>query len=623
MAKQPLVIVENHGGKAADDKQGVRNSFAYSRHIDFRKKPTSMTILPETVKETSTTVTELITDMIQLPSGKMVAIGDSGGVYVRTTAGSWSKDGTTLTDTAAGMVYNLQHDTIYIPGQTAVHTITNADGRFSGGTFTVNDSSFTAQVDQSATTSTSTYTTTNAINEGATHKLSITPTIEPLYSVKLWVTAKGSDDITVTMHDEANNVLGAVTKTAASLTNGALNEFVFTNVRMSTKPTAATYHFHVTHATSSSTTIGTGTASDLSDARFESLSNRLVQPNNGLHPAYEFLQYILILNERYLAVWEPISQTNPTELEFLQHRLTFPSGYEGTSGAIWTEYFAIGAEKRSTSATNEFQQGKIFFWDGISTTYNFVLDIPEGAPYGLYSHKGVLYYMAGGAWYAWSGGQPVKLFQMPNTDFEFTDSETYMLNLPHTMAVRNNILLAGFPSETNSTNIEHGVYSFGSRDKNYNESFGYSYTISSGTITNGTLRIGIVKSFGDKLFISWRDSSTYGVDIVDTNSDPFGTATYESLIIDNGRPNKDKQATVYKIGFKSLPTGATVTPKYKIDRANSWTSGTTVTSGTEAKLNINKRYKEIQVGFDLVATDTTPEITSQELIWDTLAKESD
>lgn len=623
--KRPLVITENHGGLSADSKQGTEKSFAYSKHIDFRKRPTAMSILPKATKETSTTVTGLITEMIQLPSGKMVAIDSSGGIYTRSTAGSWAKFANSFTDTAAGMVYDLQTDTIFVPGLNAVHSITNADGRFSGGTFTRNNAALTFITDQSSSAGhASTYTTTGSITETATHMLLVTPTIEPMYSIGIWVTTKGTGDLTVTMHDAANNVLGTSTIANASLTNGAYNYFVFTTpVRNTVKPTATEYHFHITHPSGTASTIGTATVSDFALADYVTKANRLINPINDLHPAMQFLQYMLIGNERYVAAWEIIATTEPTTTEFNQHRLVFPSGYEVTSMATWTEYAAFACEKKSSVATNEFQEGKIFFWDGTSQTYNFIVDVPEGSPYGLYTHKNTLHWFAGGSLWAWSGGNPVKVFQMPYTDTEYTDASYYMINYPNTMSVRNGILMAGFPSETNSTTTQHGIYSYGARNRNYNESIGYSYTISTGNNTNGTLRIGMVKSFGAKMFVSWRDDTTYGVDIIDANSDPFGTATWESLIFDAGRPDSHKQAVSHTITFETLPTGATVTPKYKIDRG-SWVTGTAAVAGdTSVMLNINKRFNEIQLGLDLVATTATPVITSNVLIYEDLQSEKD
>jgi hypothetical protein len=631
--KIPLITNRFEGGWAPDIKFGGPASFWYSRHFDFRKAASQLSILPKTAKETSTTVVDLITDMIQLPSGKIVAIDASGGVYTRATDGTWAKNGTTLSSTAHGMVYNLQQDTIWIPGSTSVHSITNADGRF-GGSFTVNASAITNQVDKSATSSANTYTTTGAISELAADKLSISPTIEPCYSVKLWVTTKGTGDLTITMHDAANNTLATKLVANASLTNGALNEFVFSApVRMLVAPNAATYHFHVTHSGGTASTIGSATAADFSTARYEEWAARLVNPTNGFHPATDFLQYICIGNGRYVAVWEPISQSAPSTSEFNQHRLTFPTGYEVTSMSVWNEYLAIAVEKRSSSATNEFQDGKIFFWDGISTTYSFFIDIPEGAPYSVFSFKNTVHWFSGGAWWAWNHNNPIKLFQMPNTDSEFTSVNTYMVNYPHSMTVRNGILLGAFPSETSSTAIEHAVYSFGQRDRRFPDSFGYSYSISTGTRTNGTLRLGAIKNFGDKLFIAWRDGSTYGVDKVDPSSAPFATATWESLLSDvkvmgggrqGARPDMDKQSTYLRITFKTLPTGATVTPKYKINREASWNTGTAAVAGdTSVTFPIGKRYKESQVGIDVTATNTTPEITSIVHVIDPLSSEGD
>jgi hypothetical protein len=635
VSKYPIVFSNFEGGWSGDIKQGAPGTFWFSRGIDFRKSPSELTVLPGLAKESGSVVTGLVTDMIQLPSGLMVAIDSSGGVYKRTTGGVWSKDATTLTNTAYGMVYNQQQDRIYIPGTSRVHSISNADGRF-GGTFTVNEGTFTNQQDQASTAGhAQSYTTTGAVSEAAVDLKSFTPTIEPLYSVKVWVTTKGTGSLTVTVHDAANNTLGTATLTNGSITNGAYNEFVFSApLRMLAKPNPATYHFHATHPTGTAHIIGTSTASDLSTADYNTQSNRLVSPNNGFHPVIEFLQYVCILNERYLAVWEPISMSAPSATEFNQHRLTFPQGYEGTSAALYSQYIAVACERRSTSATNEFQDGKIFLWDGISTTYNLIINVPEGAPYALHAHKNRLYWWANGGWWAWAGGNPVRVFQMRDTDPEFTGSTPYLVNYPNTMTVRNNILLGAFPSETNSTTIEHGVFSFGQRDKNYPESIGESYNMSTGSLLNGTLRQGMIKNFGDKLFLSWRDGSSYGVDKIDATSNPASTSTWESLITDvqvvsskrrSSRPDNDKQSTYFVISFnRALPTGCTVTPKYKINRESSWQAGTPAVAGdTEVILNINKRYKESQVGFDIVCTTSTPHISAGVYVTDTLGQEGD
>lgn len=633
--KIPVVYSNFAGGWAGDIKQGEQGTFWYSRGIDFRKAPSEISVLPGMTKESGSIVTGLVTEMIQLPSGLIVSIDSSGGVYTRSTGGTWTKNGVTLTNTAYGMVYNQQQDTIYIPGTSRVHSITNADGRF-GGAFTVNEGTFTNQTDQAATAGHANgYTTTGSISEAAADTKSFVPTIEPLYSVKVWVTTKGTGPLTVTVHDAANNTMGTATLANGSIANGAFNEFVFAApLRMLAKPNPATYHFHVTHPSGTAHTIGVATASNLSTVDYNTQSNRLVSPVNGFHPVKEFLQYTCIGNERYLAVWEAISQAAPSSTEFNQHRLVFPSGYEVTSLELYQQYLAIACEKRSSSATNEFQDGKIFLWDGTSQTYNMIINIPEGAPYALKAHKNRLTWVAAGSTWAWAGGNPAKVFQMRNTDPDFTGSTPYMVNYPNSQTVRNGILLTAFPSETNSTIIEHGVYSFGQRDKNYPESFGESYNMSTGSLVNGTLRQGMIKNFGDKLFLSWRDGSTYGVDKIDASSNPAATATWESLLTDLqsaggkfkfARPDKRKQSTYLIVTFNQpLPTGCTVTPKYKINRESSWVTGTPATAGaTSVKININKSYLESQVGIDVTCTTGTPHISALIHVTDGLQQEAD
>lgn len=629
MAKKPIIFENWFGGQASSNKQGTDASFAYSRHADFRKDPSAYSILPRTTKESASVVTGLVTEMVKLPSGKIVAIDDAGGVYTRSTAGVWAKNGTTLTDTACGMVYHSPHDTIYIPGLTAMHSITNADGKYSGGVFTVNSSTFGASLDDSATDSTNTYTTTTSINEGATHILSISPDIEPLYSIKIWIAVKGTGDLTVTMHDAANNVLGTKTLATAGLSNAALNEFVYTTaVRMSAKPNPSTYHFHVTHdGAGTASTIGAATSGDLSTARFETYGSRFVDPINNFHPAAGFLQYLIFGNERYVTAWEPISQVSPSNAEYLRHKLTFEPGYEVCGMASYNEFQAIAVEKRSTTAGSDFQDGRIYFWDGTAPSFNFYIPVPEGSPYSLFSHKNILCWNAGGSWWGYAGGDPVKLKTFPNTDSEFSDaSDTTIVN-PNMAAVRRGVFLMGYPTSTTNPALEHGVYSWGAVEKNYPDAFGYSYTISTDTRLNtgsNNLRIGCIKSFGDKLFVSWRDGSSYGVDVVDNNSDPFAEATLESLIQDDKRPHKTKLALERTVTFEALPTGATVTPKYKLDREAGWHSGDTAVAGaTEIKHNINGRHKEIQFAVDLTAITATPKVTSDVTVIDTLAGESE
>lgn len=619
MAKLPLPLGPWYGGQSTDDKIGPRYSFAYARSIDFRKSPSKITLLPATAKDSGSTVTDLITAGVRVANGDCYFLGDTGNFYKRTAAGVWSLIGN-VSSSGHGLVYRRDTDAVYISKSTEV-------ARYSpiSNSPSLSSSKYATSLDQSLTGGANTYTTPTSVSEAATARQTFTPTVEPLYSVKVKVVAKGTGNWTVTVHDDANNVIGTSTIANGSLTNGALNEFVLTTAgRMLVKPNARTYHFHVT-STVADGTAQVGTASDLETGDFETYASRFVTSNNGLHPGVQFQQYVCFGNERYLSVWEPLSDS-PSNSEWQRHRLTFPPGYEVTSLAVHDEFLAIGCEQ-FTSTGEVLGGGKIFFWDGTATTYNFFIDVPEGAPYALYDHKNVLYYEAGGALYAYSGSQPVKVRQFPNTDQEYTGYDKPSLLYPQMMSVRNGVLLMGFPSSTANRNIEHGVYSYGQRDKDYPLGFGFSYPISTGTLLNNganNLRLGLVAAFDPKLFISWRDGANYGVDVIDQNSSPAATATVQSLIFDAGRPDKEKYGVSLVTKFAAaLPTGVTVTPKYKIDRATNWTNGDTVAVAGDTKLtmNINKQFHEIQFAYDIVATTTTPQIIPGIFVYEDLRQE--
>jgi hypothetical protein len=160
-------------------------------------------------------------------------------------------------------------------------------------------------------------------------------------------------------------------------------------------------------------------------------------------------------------------------------------------------------------------------------------------------------------------------------------------------------------------------------------SWGYSYIMSTGSKLNdgsNNLRIGCIKNFGDELYISWRDGSTYGLDIVDNSSDPATTASWESLTFDGGAVYKEKMAGRIKVFFEDLPDDVSITIKYKLDRASSWSYGDATTSGTSTQFEFPtaRRFREIQYGFDVACSGTeTPVITGVTFEFNPLSQEDD
>lgn len=645
MGLMPLIFKSFEGGLSTDLKVGIKNSFAYGQSLDFRKSPSQLTILPDTRREDPGIVRDLIQNEVMAQDGTIYAIGSLGSFYKRTTAGSWSKEADVNVGTF-GIDYRKDTDSIYIPTYKSVSLYNNVSGisgspamymNFYGSSFSTLDNSATVGFYCAAFQSGPngfTYAPPTAINESQVNERFFQSDIEPLAKISVFVVTKGTGDWTLTLHDGSNNVLGTSTVTNANLVENTFNDFSFTaatngQVRIYVAPNARTYHIHVT-STVADGALSCSTLNDMSTCSLEVWADRLVQPNNGMHPMARFLQYECFGNGNYVSVWEPIS-VPPTNAEWLRHRLVFPMEYEACGLAVQNEFLVAALEKVTTSTTTIVAEGLLAFWDGVSPTYNYFVKVPEGSPQCVHEYKNVIYYYAGGDWFAIASPttQPVKVRSMPGSATEFSGTNALVKVYPYAATVRRGIHLMAYPSMTTNTSINYGVYSYGSVDKNFPESFGYSYLISTGSqnySVSNNLTIGMVKNFGDTLHISWRDSSAtggYGIDVVDNTSTPATTASWQSLIFDAGAPTKRKKASYMKISYLSLPAGATVTPMYSIDRG-AWVLGTTFSSSVLYKGNANYcrldipegDFTELQLGFSLTATATTPTITSVALWFD-------
>jgi len=629
--KPKIVSYQNfYGGISIDNKVGIDNSHAYSRCIDFRKNPSQLTPLAATTRIGSNNVVDLIQQIVQIEDGTRYALGNTGYFYSINASNEVSAL-SKLDDGAAGMLYRADLQEMYM---TSTKTVSYY-GKFPSPTIQINKYAESVSVDEDAvrTGGALTYALPDTITENATNMCEFLSDIEPLMKIRVLVAVGGTGDWTLTLHDDANNELATSTVVAASITDATALDFEFSSqVRLYVKPSARTYHFHLT-TTVEDGTVTVATTNDLNTADFSIYADRLISTNNGLHPIEQFLQYVCIGNGRYLSVWEPLSGT-PSNLEWDRHRLDFGPGFEVCGLSITDEYLVIACEKRSTDADRDFQQGRLYFWDGLSETFNFFIEINEGAPEGLYTYQNVVYMIINGALYVWAGGKSlIKLRTLLNTDSEFTSISDSTRVYPNVMGVRRNILVFGYPSITASQTMEHGVFSYGMVDKDFPASFGYNYVISTGTrLYDGSnaLRIGCVRSFGDTLYISWRDDSQeagfrYGLDVVNNSSSPVASGTWESRIFDATTVFKQKMASDLKLTCDTLPANVTLSMKYKVDRG-SWTypaEGVLTAGSTYAVADVGKRFHEIQIGFDWASTAPTPfTVTSMSLDVDLLTNES-
>jgi hypothetical protein len=607
-----------YGGQSSDEAIGTAASFSYSRALDHRRNPSRLTVLPGPRKLSSGVIQDLPLNIVQVGDGTRYAFGDQGYAY-KISTGNVLTYLNKLPTGSDGCLYRSDSDAVYFVTQTDVRRYYPISG---SPTFDVTYGvSRSSDTNAYRTGGANSYTVPTSISEAPADKCSFQPDIEPFYSEKVNVLSKGTGDWTLTLHDGLNNTLATSTVTNANLNTG-LQEFVFSSqVRALVKPNARTYHFHIT-STASGGKVVVATASDLSTADFELWAYRLVDTVNNLHPMAQFQQFNLIGNGRYLATWEPLSDNNPDNDEFNRHRLTFPSGFEVCGISVTDEFAVIACEKRATDGTKDFQEGKLFIWDGTAQTYNQVVDVSGGSPEGICSHENIPYFTVNGTLCAWPGGKNiVKVRTFANTNTMYTDTIDNTHIYPNMMTVRDGLLHIGYPSTTTNTAIEHGIYVWGSLEKNYPATFNYGYVPSTQDIynTSGNLHIGCVRNFGDELYmgVQYADGS-YGIEIVDSICDPAPTAKFRARRFDAGAVYKDKLALRTAIHAAVLPAGVTITPTYRVDddAEVSQTEFAMSTGYTEQVAIISKNFKRIVYGFDISCSGTTtPTIYADSLDW--------
>ena len=453
-----------------------------------------------------------------------------------------------------------------------------------------------ADLDQSLDTSGNTYALATTIAETATHRQTFIPLKDPQKSIQINIAAIGIGDWTLTVHDALNREVAAKTVTNAELHTG-LYEFTFSSVW---RPVLeGSYHFHLTSTVADGTVVSTS-SNDLETGEFFSYYQFLVE--DQYHPVAQMLNFLAIGNERYVAKWEGLTSST-----YAPHKIILPSGYRVRCFAHWREYLAIGTWK----GTNiyDYDQGRIFFWNGTSSTYDFYIDVPEGGINAMLGSKGLLYIWAGysGDMLVYQGGDEAqKIKRLPNIT-----TDKYVEVLPGAATMWRSLVHFGIAGNSDSTAIHKGVYTWGSLNRNYPASLGFDYPLSLGDLTSSSVKVGMVAASGQNLYISWQNSNVYGVDKVSVSNAPYMSASYESLISDLGYLPRKKLPLIVRVDFEPLISGQRIDVKYKAERESTWHTETEDTVGAEeVRMRIPIQAKEVQVGFDLTCTaSTSPVIT--------------
>lgn len=419
-------------------------------------------------------------------------------------------------------------------------------------------------IDQQSTATGATYAVPTTIIEDANDSLSFTPTLDPQKSISFSIAAKGTGNITVTVHDLQNHLIASVTVLSAALPTAGTYEFVFpTPWRIVINKT---YHVHVT-STVNDATIVSSSSNNIRTAVFTTYYQFLVT-DTEFHPVVRFLNKLVIGNERYLATWDGAS--------YNANLIAFPPNTHVRCFGFWRSNLAIGTWQEQTDGNPniyDWNSGKIYFWDGISLTFNSSIDVPEGQVNSLLGLDSDLYYFAGyqGQLFLYQGsymtetgnGRGNLVRRIPQIK-----PNEFIEVFPQALSMWRGMLHFGLAANANtSAGFQRATYSYGSWQPAYPQALSCDYPISTGN-TGTTVSIGAVYPVGQTLLQSWNDNGAYGVDQINFNNQAASYGFLEANVQDFDVMWHDKEVIKAKADHLALQTGESIVVKYAIDQGD-------------------------------------------------------
>ena len=607
MAKKSLIIKDFTGSIGTlGEKRDKPGSARFSKNLDPFEDASYITLSRKTTKVSGSTVTSLVHWAVDgSPHDTNRYFYDlAGKIYRETSGGTWSSLRTVSGGAGEGFV--IFDNYLYY----ALGVNLGRYGFLSGTpTFDDNFDSWGDVTDLRQTgggTGATDYSTTTGINEGATHRQTFTPDHDPVEAITINIDVVGSGDWTVTLHDSLNNSLGTSTIVNASVSVG---DQKFTLASIARIPLNDELHFHVT-TTVADGGVDTNVATDLEGVSFTIEFAPMISAT--WHPMVTVEDKLIFGNGRYVGVYDQATY-NPT-------KIVLDAGFSVRTMAKFEEFVVIAAIRGAS--VDDAEVSRLYFWDTIAPSFNFSSDVTIGVPNAIHNSKGQLIGVYGTRGDVYEGNDPFeKVVEEVPKLAKGKKVEVY----PGAITDQNGRTLIGYAGNTDDgSGLEQGVYEWGRQSGELPQGLNLPFIISTGTTKATTVKIGMVKSFGNDLYIGWRDDSTFGVDKVAFGDNAATSSEWESLIFDAGSADKTFLPLTLTIDFESLASGESVTPKTKLDRASSFTNGTaaSTTGDTRVEESLFTRAREIEIGFTLASSSNTfPKVTQVKLDYDDLADE--
>lgn len=607
MAELKLIVQDFSGGLSTlGEKKSIPNSAKFSKSLNPFIDPSSIVLSRLATKKSSTTVAGLplwMEDASPYATDRFV-YDNAGKIYKVTSSDVFSLLRTVSGSNGEGL--RVFDDFLFYATPTTLGRYGKLSGTPSFNDDFLSDGNRNAD-DSGGGTGSTDYTPPTSISETATNRQTMSLTKDPLKSITINLDVTGSGDMTLTVHDIDNILIGSATIVNGSLVVGD-NTFVFsTPLRIND---TQTYHLHIT-STVADGGVDTNVNSDLEGAEYSTLFGILI--DTTFHPMVQQIRSLVIGNENYIATW---NGTN-----YFPNRIELPQGFVVRAIASTNEFVVIEAFKGNS--VREAEEAIRVYWDGISSAANFTTRITIGACNALGTTQNQLVGVFGHEGAVYKGDELIDVYaKIPKLA-----TGKFVEVFPGAITEFNGRTLIGYAGNTDDTSsVELGIYEHGSQDSNLPKVLNLSYIVSTNDTQGANLKIGMVKAIGQDIYIGAQTgASTYEVSKVALGDSAIASGSWDSLIFDHGNAKRDKLAISVELTFEALTSGQSVTPKYKIDRASSFTTDIVANTvgDTSVKTFINSRFKEIEFGFNLASTNNTfIKITGIILTFDPLSGET-
>ena len=529
---------------------GAKNSVARMIGIDLYTTPGVIGVNQKLTKDSGNTITELCKASVALVDGSQLWFSsESGKIWKRASNGTWSLLYTTVPLTGgAGCLGAVEFEGyVYWATQNSLHRVPSSTaGAMTGVEL---DWALLNLEDYEFGGTGNSYSIPTSINEA--DKIALVAYESDQQGVRVNLISKGTGNITVTLHDTANNVVASKTVANASLATG-WNLFLWATAYTAT--VGQDLHLHIT------STVGDATAQSL-DTTMAGVNVQILTTSSAdFHPFIIVNKVLFIGDRQFLHQVEDgiyssfaVDIPKPYVISALGEHPTLP-------------YVVIGTSMPSGDNT-----AVVLVWNTWSQSFSSIKPVYEHTVWGFVTVLGGVVGIAGnsGTLFWFDGEKLIPWKQLPG---DYSGSKKCKMNYN---AVGN---YKGLPifgiSNVSGNPTDNAIWSLGQKSISQPKVLNIEYAISSGvgdTVRTSDIEIGNIMVIGNDIYVSWKDSNgtpAYGVDKID-HSNKFTKAFIEERWAMITRSFKDN-ASRYVVGVVNLPENTSIVQKYQTQYGSTW-----------------------------------------------------